>query len=51
MKTRISVLRSFPGPSLAGAPREDLYFKGLLAGHLHPRVSSLGVLGGRLEPS
>lgn len=51
MKNQISVLRPFPGPSLAGAAREDLYFKGLLAEHLHSRVSSLGVLGGRFEPS
>lgn len=51
MKNQISVLRPFPGPSLAGAARDDLYFKGLLAGHLHSRVSSLGVLSGRLEPS
>lgn len=51
MKNRISVLRPFPGPSFAGAAREDLYFKGLLTEHLHPHVSSLGVLGRRLEPS
>lgn len=51
MKNQISFLRPFPGPSLAGAAREDLYFKGLLAEHLHSRVSSLGVLGGRFEPS
>lgn len=51
MKNQISLLRSFLGPSLAGAAREDLYFKGLLAGHLHSRVSFVGVLGGRFESS
>lgn len=35
MKNQISVLRPFLGPSLAGAAREDMCFKGLLAGGFH----------------
>lgn len=34
-KNQISVLRPFLGPSLAGAAREDMCFKGLLAGGFH----------------
>lgn len=51
MKCQISVLRPFLGPSLTGPAKEDAYFKGLQAGHLHSHVSSLGVLGGRHELS
>lgn len=48
-KCQISVLRAFLGPSLTGSAKEDTHFRGLLAGRLQSHVSSLGVLGERLE--